>query len=51
MTLVSAAAFGPEQLPAALAWARPLGARLFGGTTGLRVVCVLAHLVRAARCA
>ena len=46
MVLVTAAAFGPEQLPPSVAWSRTLGARLFGGETGLRVVCVLAHLVR-----
>ena len=48
MVLVTAAAFGPEQLPPSVAWARSLGMRLFGGVTGLRVVCVLAHLVRRA---
>ena len=46
MVLVTAAAFGPEQLPPSVAWARALGTRLFGGVTGLRVVCILAHLVR-----
>ena len=46
MVLVTVAAYGPEQLPPPFAWARALGVLQFRSITGLRIVCVAAHVVR-----